>query len=64
MLDSDSTVICDRGPDGNGLTGHIATPVQPHPACHGAICHAGQPNFVLDLTMERLLEFEEKTGYF
>ena len=60
MLDCDSTTVGDCCPNGYGLTGHVATPIQTYATGHGAVGHAGQPDFVLNLTMERLLSKERK----
>ena len=60
MFDCDFAVVCDGGPDADGLAWDVAAPVQPHPACHGTRRHAGKSDFVLDLTMEGLLERKKR----
>ena len=56
MLDGHFAVVGDGGPDGDGLAGDVASAVQPHPTGHWTRGHAGQPDAVLDLAVERLLE--------
>ncbi len=56
MLDGDFAVVGDRGPDGDGLSGHVASAVESDSAGDRAGSHARQTDLVLDLTVERLLE--------
>ena len=60
MFDCNFAVVCDCGPDADGLPGDVATSVQPDPTRDRTGRHAGQPDLVLNLTMERLLKGREK----
>ena len=55
LLDGDPALVVDGGPDADGLSGHVASPVQPYPAMDGAGCQAREAQLVLDLAVERLL---------
>lgn len=56
VLHIDLAVVRNGRPDGDGLTGHVASAVKPDPAGHRAGGHAGQSDFVFDLAVERLLK--------
>ena len=56
MFDDYSAVVGDGCPDGDCLSGNVASPVEPHPAVDGSVRHASQPQFVLNLAVERLLK--------
>jgi hypothetical protein len=56
VLDGDFAVVGDRGPDGDGLSGHVASSVESDSAGDRAGSHARQTDLVLDLAVERLLE--------
>ena len=56
MFDDYSAVVGDGCPDGYCLAWNVSSPVQPHPAVDGSIRHASQPQFVLNLAVERLLK--------
>ena len=56
VLDGHFAVVGDGGPDGDGLAGDVTSAVQPDPTGHWTRGHAGQPDAVLDLAVERLLE--------
>ena len=55
-LDSDLALVVDGGPDVDGLAGHVAAPVQPHPARDRPRGEAGHAQLVLDLAVKRLLK--------
>ena len=50
------SLVVDGGPDVDGLAGHVAAPVQAHPARDRPGGQAGHAQSVLDLAMERLLQ--------
>ncbi len=56
MFDVDFAAVGDRGPDGDGLPGHVSAAVEPHATHHRARGPARQADLVLDLAVERLLE--------
>ena len=62
-LDGDLALVVDGGPDVDGLAGHVAAPVQPHPAGDRARGQAGHAQLVLDLTVERLLKISTSNKY-
>ena len=62
-LDGDLALVVDSGPDVYGLAGHVAAPVQPHPAGDRARGEAGHAQLVLDLTVERLLKISTSNKY-
>ena len=62
-LDGDLALVVDGGPDVDRLAGHVAAPVQPHPAGDRARGEAGHAQLVLDLTVERLLKISTSNKY-
>ena len=60
MFDCNFAVVGDCGPDADGLAGDVPAPVQPDPTRDRPGRHAGQPDLVLDLAVEGLLETKEK----
>ena len=56
VLDGDPAPVVDGGPDGDGLTRDVASPVKPDPARDRALRQAGQADLVLDLAVEGLLQ--------
>ncbi len=62
VLDGDLAVVGDSGPDGDGLPGHVAAPVQADPAGHWPRGEARQTHSMLDLAVKGLLSRREREG--
>ena len=61
MFDCNFAVVGDCGPDADGLPGDVAAPVQTDSTRDRAGRHAGQPDLVLNLTVEGLLKGRRKS---
>ena len=63
MLDGDFAVVGDGGPDGDGLARNVPSSVESDSAGDRAGGHAGQPDLVLDLAVERLLQCQRQSHF-